>query len=128
MEHMPYIRIKTAVVGLAGSGSSWVAYLLSEECDRLLSVVIKALSIIPIVLSIYYIRKINKHRLSIKAIEDARAEIKICTECRAGKVPYPCPIDPQPQDCPHRRMTKREKLTQWLKDHGLYFKSETTKD
>jgi hypothetical protein len=110
MEKMEYIKLKSILAGIGGTGSSLLGWLSSSMLHGLLSNLLLIASFIPVVISVWYIRKIHKHKNNTAAIKESIAQLGLCHECRRGKEyePVECPIEPEhrPGNCP--KMKRRE--------------------
>jgi len=127
---MDTIRFKTIIAGAWG-GSSWAgSFFLSDQCGILLGNIIKLLGIISLLLSIFYVWKINGLKERIKALDEVRAETRMCSECLLGKQPIgncPVPLVHRPKDCPKEllKIGQVSRFQAWRKKWGLNYTDET---
>lgn len=111
MDRMHNNFFKTLFAGIFGSGTSWGAWLLSEQCGVLLARCIQAVGLIAGVTSIIYMIKINRHRDHRQVIEERLAENRLCYAClKTGKEPEGnCPVEHPPMNCP-KELRKAKKV------------------
>ena len=112
-----------------GNGGIWLAYFSSTQCSILLGNILKVIGILTGVASLIFLIVINRHRSQIKAIDEARAETRLCQACRLGKPPEVCPISEQhrPDFCPKEKEKKRLMKSRFTKSFfRRMLSSETT--
>jgi hypothetical protein len=75
-------------------------------------------SIIAVVSGLFLLA-INRHRNHIKAIDEACAEIELCSMCLKGNEPASCPIPAliRPENCPKRKQGKRMAALGRIRSH-----------
>lgn len=126
MAKMENLFHKTWLLGLFGTAATGSTWFGSEFLEGALKDIGLLLTIMIGSTTLYFLIRINRHRDHIKAIEEARAETKLCEECRNGEKPVRCPIPPEarPNDCP---LTKKlDKLNKIIAEATAIYKEETT--
>jgi hypothetical protein len=131
MDKMEHLIFKTKMAGWFGAVTAGGSWFGSDFVNGWLRTLLLFLGCVSAAVSIFYVRKINHHREIIKAMEQIEKETKFCRQCKDGLEPEVCPIEIEhrPPYCPKeiRKAKQKNRLSTWLKSHGLIFKDETTK-
>ena len=93
-------RIKTAIVGLLGTGASYGSYAASTtDAVKRMEPWLQAGTLLAgttcSIIAIYWMGRINRTR-------STRENLRLCETCRMGHLPAHCPIPvgERPDDCP----------------------------
>jgi hypothetical protein len=94
---------------------------------------LQGLGVVSVALSIYYVWRINSSRARIKAIDEIKAESRLCDLCITGHQEpngdCPVPIEHRHKNCPKefRKKKQTSRIHRLLKNLGLIYSDETKK-